>query len=183
MKLNIGAGDTRYEGFVNIDYDQNSSPDYCFDVEKETWPFPDNSVDEVIAHHVLEHLGEGYFHVIKELYRVCQHGAMINIRVPHPRHWTFLDDPTHRRPITVNGLRMFSKKYNDWCKEQKSATSRLAYYLGVNFEIYDSLEIPDEPYIKLFQGKPVAEVERYMYENNNIIIETQVRIIAIKDET
>lgn len=183
MKINLGAGDTRYEGFVNVDYDTNSNPDYCFNIEQDKWPFEDNSVSEVIAHHVLEHLGEGYFHVIKELYRVCQHGAMIDIKVPYPRHWTFLDDPTHRRPITINGLRLFSKKFNDLCKKQGAAASRLGHYFNVDFEIYDSLEVPDKSYIDLFEGKPTDKVEKYIYEHNNIILETQIKLVVIKDET
>lgn len=181
MKLNLGAGDQRFEGFVNIDYDKNANPDYCFNMETDPWPFEDNSVDQVIAHHVLEHMGEGYFHCLQELYRVCEHGAMIDILVPHHRHDYFLDDPTHRRPITLNGLRLFSKKYNDLCREQNARSSRLGYYYGVDFEVTDYLEIPSEFYIKYFEGKPKTEVEQYMSERANIIEEVHIKLTVIKD--
>jgi predicted SAM-dependent methyltransferase len=181
MKLNIGGGDTKYEGFVNVDYDANCNPDYCVDMEKDVWPFEDNSVDAVIAHHVLEHMGEGYFHVMKELYRVCEHGAMIDIRVPHHRHDHFINDPTHRRPITVDGLWLFSKKYNDSCKEQGAMASRLGYYFDVDFEIVDSRNVPDPSYIPVFEGKPKTEVEQYMHEHNNIIMEVEIKLVVIKN--
>lgn len=182
MKINLGSGDTKYEGFINIDFDIRSNPDYCINIETEILPFEDNTVDEVIAHHVLEHLGDGYFHVLKELYRVCKNGALIDIRVPHPRHYTFLDDPTHKRAITVNGLRLFSKKYNDFCKEQGNPSSRLGHFYNVDFEIYKSLEVPEDEYIEMFNGKPVLEVERYMRERNNVIIETHVTLIVVKND-
>ena len=179
MKINIGAGDEKFEGFVTIDHDPNCKPDYCLDIEKEDLPFPDNSVDEVIALHVLEHLGEGYFHVLQELYRVCKHGAMISIRVPHPKHETFLADPTHRRPITPLGLWIFSKKFNDTNKE--TPLSKLAYYYNVDFEILDVKEIPEEFYIKAFNGQPANEVQRYITEHNGIIKEFHIRLVVIKE--
>ena len=182
MKLNIGGGDRRYDGFVNIDYDQNCKPDYCFDMEKERWPFEDNSVDSVIAHHVLEHLGEGYFHVMQELYRVCEHGATIDIVVPHFRHDTFIHDPTHRRPITVDGMLLFSKKYNDWCKEQGAAASRLGYHFGVDFEVVDHHDVPDPTYLDAFTSTPKEEAAKYIVEHNNIIMEVHMKLVVIKDE-
>jgi predicted SAM-dependent methyltransferase len=62
MKLNIGAGDVKLSGFVNLDYDSISNPDYIVDIEKDKFPFDDNTVETVVEHHILEHLGEGYFH-------------------------------------------------------------------------------------------------------------------------
>jgi SAM-dependent methyltransferase len=181
MKLNIGAGDTRYEGFLNCDYDDHCKPDYQFDLEHAVWPFADSTVDQVIAHHVLEHMGEGYFHVMKELYRVCKHGAVIDIRVPHHRHNYFANDPTHRRAITPDGLWLFSKKYNDSCIKQNAAASRLGYYYNVNFEVMDVINVPDTAYIKLFEGKTVVEVEQYMHEHNNIIMEVGIKLVVIKE--
>ena len=84
MKIIIGAGDQRIDGFVTCDYDPKTKPDYTFNLETDTFPFEDSSVDIVIASHVLEHLGEGYFHCLKELYRICRDKAIIHVHVPHP---------------------------------------------------------------------------------------------------
>lgn len=181
MKLNIGGGDKRYEGFLNIDYDSHCNPDFLFNIEKDPWPFEDNSVDAIIAHHILEHLGEGYFHVMKEMYRVCKPNTLIDIVVPHHRHNHFHDDPTHRRPITVGGMWLFSKKYNDSCKKDNCAASRLGYYFDVDFEVVDTLEVPDPDYIKIFEGKLKTEVERYMHEHCNTIMEVHIKLAVIKD--
>ena len=181
MKLNLGSGGIKIDGFVSCDYDKLANPDYCFDLETEDFPFADNSVDTIVAHHVLEHLGEGYFHALKEMYRVCSHGAIIHVRVPHHRHDYFADDPTHRRPVTVGGLRLFSKKYNKLCKEQGAASSRLGDYFGVDFEIVEFNYQPMQQYRDFFEGKPKEEVERYIFEHSNIIEELYVKLVVIKD--
>jgi predicted SAM-dependent methyltransferase len=182
MKLNIGSGGTKIEGFVTCDYDPLAEPDYCFNLETDTFPFEDNSVETVVAHHVLEHLGEGYFHCLKELYRVCKHGAIIDIRVPHHRHDTFHNDPTHRRPITVDGLILFSKKYNKICKQQQAASSRLGDYFDVDFEIANFEYIPSQEYAAEFEGRPKEEVEKYLSQHNNIILEVWIQLVVVKDE-
>jgi predicted SAM-dependent methyltransferase len=181
MKINIGAGDRKVEGFVSCDYDSLSNPDYVFDLEKDKFPFEDNSVEAVIAHHVLEHLGEGYFHCLQEIYRVCKHEAMIDILVPHHRNDEFFDDPTHRRPITVGGLRLFSKRYNELAREQKVYASRLADYFNVNFEVVTWDYIPRDEYRKEFEGKPKEEVEKYLKQHNNIIDQVWVKLVVIKE--
>lgn len=181
MKINIGGGDQKYEGFLNCDYDKNCNPDFCFNLETDKFPFDDNTVEQVIAHHVLEHMGEGYFHCMQELYRVCKHGALIDIRVPHPRHDYFLNDPTHRRPITPDGLALFSKKYNDACIEQKAAASRLGHYFNVDFEVVTVNEIPDPKYLKTFENTKYDEAARYIYEHNGIVMEYHIKLVVVKN--
>lgn len=181
MKVNLGGGDIKIDGYINVDYDPLTNPDYVCDIEKDKLPFEDDTVETIVAHHILEHLGEGFFNAIKEMYRVSKHGTIIDIRVPHPRHWTFLADPTHRRPILPEGLQLFSKKYNKLCKETGAAASRLGYWLDVDFEIISVDEIPDENYLKEFENNTVEYVQKYLKEHNNIILEYHIRMVAIKD--
>jgi predicted SAM-dependent methyltransferase len=88
-------------------------PDVVFDLETGSWPFPDNSVDKILAHHVLEHIDD-LIHVMKEMYRVMRVGAKAHIRVPHPRSDYFLADPTHVRPIMPGTLELFSPHLERW---------------------------------------------------------------------
>lgn len=180
MKINIGSGGIKIDGFQSCDHDPLAEPDHLFDLEKDPFPFESDSVETVVAHHVLEHLGEGYFHCLKELYRVCQHGAQIDIRVPHHRHDYFHNDPTHRRPITVDGLTLFSKKYNRICRAQKAASSRLGDYFDVDFEVVSWDYVPSARYREEFDGKPKEEVEKYLSEHSNIIEEVWIRVAVIK---
>jgi predicted SAM-dependent methyltransferase len=180
MKLNIGAGGIEIQDFVSCDYDPLAKPDYCFDLERDIFPFDDNTVEVVLAHHVLEHLGEGYFHCLKEIYRVCKPGALVHIRVPHHRHDHFHDDPTHRRPITVGGLRLFSKKYNKLCREQKAASSRLGDYFDVDFEILEHFYSPTQVFRLETEGQPSEQVEKYILEHANVLEELTVKLLVVK---
>lgn len=183
MKLNIGGGYKKFDGFLNVDYDDHCNPDFVCDIEKEKLPFTDNSVDEVKAHHILEHLGEGYFHFLKELYRVCEDGAIIDIIVPHHRHDNFLNDPTHRRPITVDGLRMFSKSYNDYCIKIGDGCSKLGHYFDVDFEIEKFEYHFASEYGELLDN-PTEENQAFLRQAimtmNNVIVETHIILSVVK---
>ena len=39
MKINIGSGNSKIDGFVTVDYDNSSNPDYFLKVEKDNFPF------------------------------------------------------------------------------------------------------------------------------------------------
>jgi len=181
MKLNLGAGYNKIEGFVSLDHDKNNNPDYCLNIETDRFPFDDSTIETVVAHHILEHLGEGYFHCLKELYRVCKHGAIIDIRVPHPRHDAFLADPTHRRPITPLGLQLFSKKFNEHCKKTNAASSQLGTYFNVDFDLLEWHYIPEENYKRFFADKSTEFIEEYINERNNIISEYHIKLAVIKE--
>ena len=86
MKLNLGCGYNKMDGFLNVDNQIRCQPDMIVDLEELPWPFESNSADELVLCHVLEHLGETrdiYLRIIQEIYRVCQHEAKMEPkRVP-----------------------------------------------------------------------------------------------------
>lgn len=181
MKINIGSGYSKIPEFLSIDYDEANEPDYCLNIETDALPFENDAVETVVAHHILEHLGDGYFHCLQELYRVCKHGAIIDIRVPHPRHDAFLADPTHRRPITPMGLQLFSKKFNELSKKNGWPSSTLADYYNVDFDILEWHYIPEEKYKQGFADKPKEFIEEYISERNNIINEFHIKLVVNKE--
>lgn len=182
MKVNLGAGYKRIPGFVNVDADHNCNPDYIVDLEKDRLPFDDSSVDTIVAHHVLEHIGEGYFHLLKEIYRVCKPGAMIDIRVPHHFHETFLNDPTHRRPITVEGMRLFSKKVNHHEIKTGGRSSTLGIMFDVDFEVVHFDFIHDAFYDEILKNGTPESNYRLMREAVNTCVEVHIVMTVVKDE-
>jgi hypothetical protein len=139
-KLNLGCANNKMEGWINVDMDPIFEPDQCFDITTSNWPIADNSIDEVMAIHILEHLEgtSGYLTFWKELYRVCANGAEIKIECPYWKHENFFHDPTHCRAVTPIGVAMFSQKRNqeDWMRGGKE--TKLGMMCKVDFELIGS---------------------------------------------
>lgn len=143
MKLNLGSGTDRREGWVNVDRYPQANPDLVWNLENLPWPWETDSVDQILLRHVLEHIGQApdlYLAIIQEIYRVCKNGAQVHIEVPYPTHADFLGDPTHCRPVTVESLRLFDRKYANWLIENKCPGTPLAVYLNVDFDMTDWAE-------------------------------------------
>ena len=184
-KLNLGAGYSKYEGFLNVDNDVHCEPDYLLDIEKDKLPFDDNSVDEIILNHVLEHIGDGFFDLLKEIYRVSNSDVKIHIRVPHHRHDNFLNDPTHKRPISVEIMKLFSKSHNKWSIANNDSSSKLGLIYDVDFEIIDygfSYDPMFQEMGDMAEKDPMImkEFEKMVRINNNIIMETYILLTVIK---
>lgn len=182
MKLNIGAGNKKFPGYTNIDSYDGSNPDYVLDLEHNILPFEDDSVDHVIAHHILEHLGDGFFHCIKELYRVCKHGTEIEVKVPYPRHDIFLIDPTHKRPIYSHTLDMFSKKRNEHDIANGGSETPLGLIHGVDMRV-EGFQFNLDPYWqKIFQNYTEDQCEHAARSFNNVIMELMIKWVVYKDK-
>ena len=184
MRLNLGCGDRKIEGFHNVDSVALCAPDEVVDLESFPWPWADNSVEEVMLNHVLEHLGqetEVYLSIIKELYRVCKHDSMVHIRVPHPRHDNYLSDPTHVRPITLKGLSMFSAAKCRLWQEAGAANTPLALYMNVDFElVYYENRLDPKWQSLLDDGLPADELQMAMRTSYNVIEEVRATLVVQK---
>src|SRR3546814_18281578 len=115
LKLNIGCGFNKLDGYLNVDGFSDCAPDMLWDLESTPWPFDEDAVDEIYANHVLEHLGQAtgtFFAIVREIYRVVRHGGEVQINVPHPLHNSFLTDPTHVRRFTADTFLMLSRTRN-----------------------------------------------------------------------
>jgi len=183
LKLNLGSGQNPRPGFVNVD--KFGEPEFRCDLEVFPWPWPDNSVSEVLMSHVLEHLGadaDTFIGIMKELYRVCEPGAKIRIAVPHPRHDHFIGDPTHVRPITPDVLKLFSRSKNLEWKKLGNANTPLALYHGVDFEISGVEYLLDEPYSSDFRNGKIKEeeLEGLLRKHNNVASEIHITLDVVK---
>ena len=183
MKLNLGCGHERLDGYLNVD--RVGEPPFVWDLEAFPWPWSDSSADEVRLHHVLEHLGATppvYLRIIQELYRVCRDGARIVITVPHPLHDDYLIDPTHVRPILAESFQLFSKrKCREWV-ERGVSNSTLALWLDVDLEIEKVAQTLDPAWLaQLTAGKMKAEELSVMARQvHNVIKETLIELRVVK---
>lgn len=180
MKIDLGCGYKKSEGFVRVDIDPKTNPDFVVDFEVEPLPFEDSTIEEVRAYHILEHIGQGYFHLMQEIYRVCEPGAIVDIQVPHHFHEVFINDPTHQRPITVEGLRLFSQKFNRYDIERDGSCSALGLRYDVDFEIISQNFIPDSYYMDFIKNNDDKTINHHFRESVNCIIETHITLAVIK---
>lgn len=81
-KLNLGAGEDRKEGYINLDWSELAKPDVVHDLNVFPYPFEDSSFDEIYASHVLEHLDRP-FGVMREFHRILAPGGVLILKVPH----------------------------------------------------------------------------------------------------
>lgn len=79
MKLNLGSGSIHFDGFLNVDFDPQLAPDVIAAVDK--LPFEDESAEEIIASHILEHL-PFWSNAIPEWRRVLAPGGTLWVMVP-----------------------------------------------------------------------------------------------------
>lgn len=126
VKLNLGCGDNKYERFINVDISGEFSPDIICDLEKGL-PFKDDTIDEIVANHVIEHLSNTIF-IMNEIWRVCKHNAIVNIEVPHQASKMAFADPTHKRVFNEESFKYF-------CSNGEHYWIHRSYGIRCNFEL------------------------------------------------
>lgn len=102
IRLDVGCGRAKTEGFVGMDIRDLLEVDIVHDWNDIPWPLPDECVLQAIVSHVLEHVNptnEGLVRWMNELWRVCKPDAEVALAYPHGRSNGFLQDPTHCNPM------------------------------------------------------------------------------------
>jgi SAM-dependent methyltransferase len=107
MRLHLGCGENYKEGYINCDISQEVNPDKIVDLE-EKLPFKNNSIDEIIINHTLEHINN-FIPLMHEFYRVCKKESIIYIKTPFYSAWGQYNDPTHVRFFTPFTFDYFKK--------------------------------------------------------------------------
>lgn len=128
IRLNLGCGDKILDGYINVDVVESRSgkkPDLLCDLHLLK-PFADNSVDEILSVHVVEHFWRWeVLDILKEWVRVLKPGGKMILECPNLKSaceeflknpdaaafggpegqrsmWVFYGDPRWRDPYMVH---------------------------------------------------------------------------------
>lgn len=118
LKLNLGAGENRIEGYISIDNEKSTKPDLLHDFIKQPLPYKSKTVDEVIFFHCIEHISKRFHKLIlHEVQRVLKPGGVLLVSYPEfavcVQHW--LDNYRGMRKFweaTVYGRQLFPSDFH-----------------------------------------------------------------------
>jgi len=151
MKINLGCGFNRIPGYVNIDSSEEVKPDLVLNLDSPNFgfkhsfkiPISSDSVDEVMAIHVLEHI-HNLIPLMNEIHRVLKSGGTLKIRVPHSHSLEAFQDPTHVRFFNQNSWQYFTKEV---------AQAFPGYGIKTDFEIKKNSVVGAENIVELEKRK------------------------------
>lgn len=120
VRLNLGCGTDIKPGWINSDWQPGEGVDVVCNLEydfpvlvdplhREAWS--ESSVDEMILHHVLEHL-HNPLAVMERLWWIAKLDCLLTIRLPHGGSDDAWEDPTHVRPYFLQSFGYFSQPYH-----------------------------------------------------------------------
>lgn len=171
LKLHLGCGRNILAGWVNLDSHPLPGVDVVFnldDCRHTPLPLPVDSVDEILASHVIEHLSHP-LSFMQELHRVARPGAKAVFRVPYGSSDEAFEDPTHVRQYFINSFGYFSQPYywradygyrGDWATEVVTLVVDARKYAGkdaahVMSEVHGLRNVVKEMIVELKAVKPI----------------------------
>lgn len=112
IKLDLGCGQNKKDGFIGVDRLPMKGVDIVTDLMKK-WPWKDDTVAEIYMSHTLEHFtGVERVHIVNEMHRVLQKGATAQIIVPSWASNRAYGDYTHQWPPVADFWFYYLNK--DW---------------------------------------------------------------------
>lgn len=140
--IDIGCGTGNFvnqlitDGFQarGVDFESYHGNPINVDLNFETIPIPDNSVDCVTCFETLEHL-ENPFHVVREVHRILKPGGIFIGSIPNPYHLfnrlSFLKNGVfYRYPVRGDHISTFTKTVWEIIFSKKFQTVETIYAFG-----------------------------------------------------
>ncbi len=180
-KLNLGCGVLKFENFVNVDKNDLVKPDEKVDLNVFPWPWEDNTYSHIIAKDILEYIGDkpsDIIQIIKEMYRVSENGAIWEIQAAHWNCDFSVNNPEHKRKITVDMFNMFNKKkvFEDY--QNGDAKTMLAFQEDIDIEVCDVNFDYSKGFAEKIKNNSISVDElRYATDHlNNVATSTKILI-------
>ncbi len=108
--VHLGCGKNKQPGTIGLDILSLPGVDVVCDLSAPSWPLEDESVDRLLAFHVVEHI-PSLTRFMSNAHAVLKPGGILEIEAPHGATLRYLGDPTHCTPITCATFRYFEPDY------------------------------------------------------------------------
>ena len=111
IRLDIGCGEAKNAGCVGMDRRKVKGVDIVHDIEKLPWPLEDDSVIQIYASHIIEHIKPWLFiDIMDEMWRVMKEGGQVAISAPYGASRGFQQDPTHCNMVNESTFNYFDPR-------------------------------------------------------------------------
>jgi predicted SAM-dependent methyltransferase len=136
MKLDLGCGPKKKEGYFGVDALAMRGVDMICDLRVMPWPWADNSIDGVYCAHFVEHLtGMERIAFFNELGRILKPGAEAEIITPDWSNASAYGDPTHQwPPMSYWYVAYLDKQWRDREAPHVPYTCDFAFRYGYTLE-------------------------------------------------
>lgn len=190
MKLNLGCGEQKIDGFEGVDFFSDKAV-HRLNLCKFPWPWEDSSIEELYSEHFLEHIpacfvksdGKSYSEVpedptdkdllckfMDECYRILKPGAKFTFIVPSGTSSRGFRDPTHRRFFMHDSFYYFNAKWRD--------NGAIGHYLcHCDFDVYFNPIVP-----QAILSLPNDVIEQRCHSEWNVALDWKVTLISRKKE-
>jgi predicted SAM-dependent methyltransferase len=179
-RLNLGCGRNLRQGWINLDIHPYPGVDMVLDLNQPSpggarepfLPIPDDSVEEFLLSHILEHVHEP-LRLMQELWRIAIPGAVMTVRCPYGS-----SDDAWELPTQVRGL--FLQSFDPYA--QPSLWRAEEGYRGDWKTELITLHVAHELYGR-FQKEshiPTPGLMRAVMESRNVVREMIVTLAAVK---
>lgn len=115
-------------------------------------PFPTGSIESVVSHHCLEHIGKGFVPLVDEIYRVLKPGGLFRAITPLFPSRTAVEDPDHKRYFMEGTWQTFcgfpEEEHHPTPEGNHWMSSFSTPYTKSRFEMLDqtATPLPDDPW-------------------------------------
>lgn len=178
LKLNLGSGPNKMDGYINIDIEESCNPDLRLDFVNQPLPYKDGEVNEVIFFHCIEHIRKIYHEpLLGEIWRVLEDGGVFYVSYPEfsvcYKNWQ--NDYKGQRQFweaTMFGRQLFPSDYHVCAMH---TTDFLPLLKKVGFDRINVMPEHQEPWntvIMCFKGEKPAGYEDIIkmdMENTKIV--------------
>lgn len=140
MKLNVGCGENKLEGYINVDGEASTNPDLLLDIRGQQLPYEDGSVDLVQMFHSIEHIERKYWpRIFLEFWRVLKPSGSLFLAYPEfeicARY--FLENKCGLRELwraTLYGRQLYAGDYHVTPMVTSELIEMLKYHGFKNFK-------------------------------------------------